>query len=50
VFDRILKAGFVQLTKDEATRLLEEEIQSRILSRMEDTADEEQDFPAANSF
>lgn len=42
--NRLLDYGFVKVSKDEAARLLEEEIQSRILSRMRDGIPEPPDF------
>jgi DNA primase large subunit len=42
--NRQLNNGFVEVSKDEAARLLEEEIQNRILSRMRDRAADEPDF------
>lgn len=42
--NRTLHDGFVRVSKDEAARLLEEEIQTRILSRMKGTAAEEPEF------
>lgn len=42
--NRLLDHGFVEVNKDEAARLLQEEIQSRILSRMRDVPPEEPDF------
>lgn len=42
--NRQLFEGFVRVSKDEAARLLEEDIQSRILSRMKDMTIEEPDF------
>jgi len=42
--NRLLDHGLVEVSKDEATRLLQEEIQSRILSRMKDVPPEQPDF------
>jgi len=42
--NRQLNNGFVHVSKDEAARLLEEEIQNRILTRISETVAEEPDF------
>jgi len=42
--NRIVDHGFVEVSKDESARLLQEEIQSRILSRMKDIPTEQPSF------
>ncbi len=42
--NRLVSHGLVQVGKDEAARLLQEEIQTRILSRMKDIPGEEPDY------